>query len=325
MTEIVKRFLQFTFPLYLIVIVIVFIQFSRYSTKLARHTSHYSVQVLATLVFLSYAKLVNAIVDAWTFVTVETSTEKTIRWRLDGNIFYFKDVGHCFLSMIALFSLLFVILPYTILLTVLPFMSKYKWVNKMRPFLDAHFGAYKDKWRCWFGIRLWFLFIICIIASISTGFPYKYLLFTEATILTIFVMVQAYIRPFRSQAVNILDLIVMTNTVLCLIVIAIIILSRNEDYVFFAAILFTMVGVVFLLFWVIIIYHIYKVLKCRERCQRQSTNESVPKHMNNLNQTEESVNITKFTMYHDFDDLIRDLSHEPPELRESILSDEYIN
>ena len=136
-------------------------------------------------------------------------------------------------------------------------------------------------------------------------------------------MVQAYIRPFHSQAVNILDLIVMTNVVLCLIVIAIIILSRNEDYVFFAAILFTMVGVVFLLFWVIIIYHIYKVLKCRERCQRQSTNESVPKHIDNLNQTEESVNITEFTMYHDFDDLIRDLSRQPPKLRESILSDEY--
>ena len=126
MTEIVKTFLQFAFPLYLIVIVFVFIQLSRYSTKLARHTSHYSVQVLATLVFLSYGKLVNAIVDAWAFVTVETSTEKTIRWFLDGNILYFKDVGHCFLCVTALFFLLFVILPYTILLTVLPFLSKYK-------------------------------------------------------------------------------------------------------------------------------------------------------------------------------------------------------
>ena len=323
MTELAKAFLQFAFPLYLIVIVFVFIQLSRYSTKLARHTSHYSVQVLATLVFLSYAKVVNAIVDAWTFVTVETSTEKTIRWFLDGNIFYFKDVGHCFLGVTALFFLLFVILPYTILLTVLPFMSKYKWVNKMRPFLDAHFGPYKDKWRCWFGIRLCYLFIICIFASISTGFPYKYLVFTEAILLAIFVMVQAYIRPFRSQAVNILDLIVMTNGVLGLIVIAIIILARNEDYVFFLVTGFILTGVLFLLFWVIIIYHIYKVLKCRERCQRQSTNESIPKHIDNLNQTEESVNITEFTMYHDFDDLIRDLSHEPPELRESILSDEY--
>ena len=136
-------------------------------------------------------------------------------------------------------------------------------------------------------------------------------------------MVQAYIRPFRSQAVNILDLIVMTNGVLGHIVIAIIILSRNEDIAFFVFTGFILTGVVFLLFWVIIIYHIYKVLKCSKRCQRQSTNKSLPKHIDNLNQTKESVNITEFTMYHDFDDLIRDLSHEPPELRESILSDEY--
>ena len=324
MTELVKAFLQFAFPLYLIVIVFVFIQLSRYSTKLARHTSHYSVQVLATLVFLSYTKLVNAIVDAWTFITVETSTEKTIRWTVDGNVLYFRDVGHCFLVVIGFLILLFVILPYTILLTVLPFMSKYKWVNKMRPFLDAHFGPYKDKWRCWFGFRLWYLFIICIVASISTRLPYGYLLFIEAFLLAFFVMVQAYIRPFCSQAVNILDLIVMTSTTLGLIVIAIIILSRNgRDYTFFGAVGFLMTGIVFLLFWVIIIYHIYKVLKCRKRCQRQPTNESVPKHIDNLNQVEESVNISKFTMYHDFDVLIRDLSHEPPELRETLLSDDY--
>ena len=324
MTELVKTFLQFAFPLYLIVIVIVFIQLSRYSTKLARHTSHYSVQVLATLVFLSYAKLVNAIVDAWKVVAVETSTEKTIRWSLDGNTLYFKDVGHCFLCVTALFFLLFVILPYTILLTVLPFMSKYKWVNKMRPFLDAHFGAYKDKWRCWFGIRLWYLFIISIITFIFTESLYTYLLLTKAALLVIFLSVQAYVHPFRSQAVNVLDLIVMVNATLVLILAAMTFLTETDiGQNALATTGFTMVGVVFLLFWVIIIYHIYKVLKCRERCQRQSTNESLPKHMNNLNQTEESVNITKFTMYHDFDDLITDLSHENSELRETLLSDEY--
>ena len=50
---------------------------------------------------------------------------------------------------------------------------------------------------------------------------------------------------------------------------------------------------------------------------------SLPTHIDNLNQVEESVNISKFTMYHVFHDLITDLSHEPPELRETLLSDEY--
>ena len=324
MTELVKTFLQFAFPSYLIVIVFVFIQLSRYSTKLARHTSHYSVQVLATLVFLSYAKLVNAIVDAWKFVAVETSTGKTYRWFLDGNILYFRDVGHCFLGVTALFFLLFVILPYTILLTVLPFMSKYKWVNKMRPFLDAHFGPYKDKWRCWFGVRLWYLFIIPIITFIFTGSLYIYFRLTRATLLIIFISVQAYIRPFRSQAVNILDLFVMVNaTLVTILTLTTFLTETNMGKEALTTIVFTMVGVVFLLFWFIIIYHIYKVLKCRKRCQRQSTNKSVPEHIGNLNQAEESVNISKFTMYHDFADLITDLSHESPELRETLLSDVY--
>ena len=61
--------------------------------------------MLATLVLLSYAKLVNAIVDAWKVVVVETSTEETIRWSLDGNILYFRDVGDCLLGVTALFFL----------------------------------------------------------------------------------------------------------------------------------------------------------------------------------------------------------------------------
>ena len=191
----------------------------------------------------------------------------------------------------------------------------------MRPFLDAHFGPYKDKWRCWFGVRLWYLFIIPIITFIFTGSLYIYFRLTRATLLIIFISVQAYIRPFRSKAMNILDLFVMVNATLVTILTLTTFLT--ETIIVLTTIGFIMVGVVFLLFWIIIIYHIYKVLKCRRRCQRQSTNESVPKHIDDLNQVEESVNISKFTMYHDFDVLIRDLSYEPPELRETLLSDEY--
>ena len=35
------------------------------------------------------------------------------------------------------------------------------------------------------------------------------------------------------------------------------------------------------------------------------------------------MNISKFTKCHDFDDFITDQSHEPPELRETLLSDKY--
>ena len=35
------------------------------------------------------------------------------------------------------------------------------------------------------------------------------------------------------------------------------------------------------------------------------------------------MNISKFMEYHDFDDFITDQSHEPPKLRQTLLSDKY--
>ena len=324
MTNIVSTALQFLFPLYLFLIVIAFIVVSKFSTTLARKTSRHSVQVLATLIFISYAKLVNASIEALGFITVETGSTTSYRWYTNGNILYFQYPPHIALGMVSLFMIIFLILPYTIMLTVLPFMSKYKLVNKFRPFLEAHFGPYKDKWRFWFGVRLWVIFIISIVQAVLNGIFYTYLLLVEEVILVIFISFQAYVRPFKSHAINILDLTIMiVYTILAIGTSATLFQGRESGIIALFTLGTVSIGFVFILFWIVIGYHAYKAFNCRENCQilcRKKSENEYDNKMIDLSQSEyDHINGSNFAQ--DFNGFVLDLSNAPPDLRESLLSD----
>jgi len=68
---------------------------------------------------------------------------------------------------VALFlaGIIFYILPFTALVALSPFLqahSGYKllhWIKKLKPFLDAYHGPYKDKFRYWTGLML----VVCLV------------------------------------------------------------------------------------------------------------------------------------------------------------------
>ena len=87
-------------------------------------------------------------------------------------------------------------------------------MNKLRPFIDAIHGPYKDNRRYWFGMRLILLVLVYITYAILRGrYPQEQLLLTLVLLAT-FTKVQAYIRPFQKDLVGILDTWLMFNTIL---------------------------------------------------------------------------------------------------------------
>ena len=157
MNDIVKTGLQFVFPIYIWSIVIFIIFASHYSTRVSRLTSRSSVQVLATLIHLSYSKLLSTTVDILVHETVETeshngSINTYTAWYFDGNVQYLTE-GHIVLFILALMILTLFIIPYTIVLMGASFFVRYKVINYFKPVFDAYYGPYKDNWRFWFGNR----------------------------------------------------------------------------------------------------------------------------------------------------------------------------
>ena len=165
MDSYVKQLLQFAFPFYLWIIIIVIIQLCRRYGKISRLMGSHAVPVLSTLFLLSYTKLVRTIVIVLhkREVTVQCASESIVvsLWYEDPNVQYAKG-KHAGLFGIALFVSVIFILPYTLFLLFNPLLEKYlsnyklfkKLWSRFKPIIDAYSGPMKDEYRFWPGLLL---------------------------------------------------------------------------------------------------------------------------------------------------------------------------
>ena len=189
----VKTWLQFVFPAYIWIIVILIIVSSHYTTKAARLFGRNAVQVLATLFLLSYAKLLQATITILSSTTLEYPDGSVRRiWLYDGNVDYLKG-KHIPLFMAALLVLLVLSLPYTALLLFiqcLQLKSNYRvlfWIGKFKPLFDAYTGPYKDKHRYWTGLLLLVRAALFMIFSVNVfGDPAINILAITLTVFCLF-------------------------------------------------------------------------------------------------------------------------------------------
>ena len=171
LTTYVKTWLQFVFPLYILTLVGVMIIASNYSTRVTRLLGTNAVSVLATLVLLSYTKILRILITAFSFTTLTGSQDyHSVVWLADGNIKYFQP-KHAILFLVALLVLLLLGVPYTVTLTAGPWIqrSRFKWVsslyNRFKPLFDAYMGPYKDMHRYWTGMLLLARVVLIVLFS----------------------------------------------------------------------------------------------------------------------------------------------------------------
>ena len=155
-----KTWLQFVFPLYLWAIITLIIYLSHKFQLVAKIFGNNSVPVLATLIFLSYTKLLRTVITVLSLSFLEVSDNSRVSvWSFDGNIEYLSG-KHIPLFVVTFVVLLFLWLPYTVLLLFEQCIQKVgnywvrKWMLKLKPFLDAYFGPFRGEQRYWVGVLL---------------------------------------------------------------------------------------------------------------------------------------------------------------------------
>ena len=162
MTAYHKVWLQFVFPLYIWFIIATIIVLCHYSTWLSNKIGGNVVQVLATLILLSFTKIFRTFAPALTWVTLPCKNESDVTavWYMDGNIAFFSN-EHYILMAAAVLCLLLAV-PYTLALLLDAVIEKHltkirffrkQWI-KFKPFVDAYHGPYKDNCRFWTGLLL---------------------------------------------------------------------------------------------------------------------------------------------------------------------------
>ena len=166
-----KTWLQFVFPFYIWSIAVFIIILARYSDRVAKVMGKNSVPVLATLFLLSYAKLLRTIITALSYTMVYTCYGPKAVWTTDGNVDYLGS-QHAPLFAIAVVILLFLWLPYTLLLFLGQWLQRcncqfvVRMLLKIKPFLDAHYGPLKSKHHYWFGALLLVRATILLISAL---------------------------------------------------------------------------------------------------------------------------------------------------------------
>ena len=161
MTAYAKVWLQFVFPLYIWFIIATIIVLCRYSTWLSNKIGSNVVQVLATLILLSFTKIFHTFAPALSWINLSLKNNSTTtKWYVDGNVDYFSPEHYILMAAAVLFLLLAV--PYTLALlfdavikkylTRIRFFRKY-WI-KFKPIVDAYHGPYKDNCQFWTGLLL---------------------------------------------------------------------------------------------------------------------------------------------------------------------------
>ena len=154
-----RTWLQFVFPLYIWAIAGLIIIIAKYSDRVAKVMGNNGVPVLATLFLLSYAKLFNTIITAMSYTTLYTTQGRKLVWSADGNLDYLGP-KHIPLFCVAVATLVFLWFPYTLLLLLGQWLHRLncrpviRMLLNLKPFLDTHFAAFKDKHRYWFGLLL---------------------------------------------------------------------------------------------------------------------------------------------------------------------------
>ena len=182
-----KTWLQFVFPVYIWSIAGLIILVSHYSTRATRLFGNNSISVLATLFLLSYGKLIRNISNIFTFVNLKYSDRnETLKvWSVDGTMDYWEP-KHVVLFIVGLTCSIFLWLPYTLTLLLVPCLKWWdhlkplRWINKLKPFYDAYYGPFKDKiqYQCWIGVLLIVRGIALVIfANTSVNYPNANILF----------------------------------------------------------------------------------------------------------------------------------------------------
>ena len=260
-----KTWLELVFPVYIWVIVGFLVYISYRSVTVTKLLGSSPVSILATLFLLSYAKVLRTIIAALSLTVLHYPHKNEMVWIPDANVPLEKYIP---LALAALLFLLFLFLPYTLLLLLGQWLQTkshlhlLSWVKSpnLKAILDAYHAPYKPKHRYWTGLLLLVrcaLFLVFAF-NISGNDSVNLLVICSATF-GIIVGFALSGMVYKSWYLNALELSFILNLGILAVATHHVKLSGGNQ----AAVAYTSVGIAFLTFVGIVTYHIYIRIKSK--------------------------------------------------------------
>ena len=274
-----KIWLQLAFPAYIILLVMAIIWISSFSSSFSNLIGKRNpVATLATLILISYAKFLQTIIIAFSFVKSNDSITPAIRWLYDASIVYF-EWKHALLFCTAVFILVLGLF-YTILLLSwqwllhCPRSRILNWTRnqKLHSFIDAYHTPHTAKHRYWTGLLLLARVILYLITAFSTSVyadPHIPLLATIIIICCLLLYKNIMmIKVYRNWLLNAMDTFMCFNIVIP----AMFTLHTFTDQNLQSKVINVSVGITIVLLCFIIAFHVYRYGSVKLYTYCQNTN-----------------------------------------------------
>lgn len=214
MNSLAKTSLAYLLPIYLWLMVGMLVLISKKSSKISNVISQSSIQVLATLCYMSFSKVLRSIVTTFTYTSLKTQQGSYLVWFGDGNVMYWRNQWHASLMLLAGIMTVTYVLPFMLWTTFCSVALHCKCVRKRRNLVDVFHGQYREGWGWLFGARLFVL-------SLNQLFYVYYRSRSLITLLTLYVIslspltfIQVYWKPFRNKYVNGVESFILVNLLL---------------------------------------------------------------------------------------------------------------
>ena len=260
----IKTWLLLAFPAYIILLVVLVIIISSYSTQFSNLIGKKDpVATLATLILLSYAKLLEICFKSLSVGILEyPDGSSEMLWLPDATVKYLS--GKHIPLFIAAVLILLVGLVYTALLfswqwlLYLPRWRVFKWTRnpKIQTFIETYHKPYTPKHRCWTGLLLIVRVVLYLVAATNvSNDPTIALTAINFTVCCIFALKQFFgSRLYWKWPVDVLETFFYLNILFFVIFTWYSLDSPASNR---EAAAYTSVIITFIVLLLIILYHVY--------------------------------------------------------------------
>ena len=233
------------------------------------------ISVLATLILLSYTKVLHTLITALYITYLEYPANYTANrkvWLHDANIDYLSG-KHIPLFLVAVLVSLFLFLPYTLFLLfgqwlqAISHLRLFSWVNsaRLKPFMDSYHAPYKAKHRYWPGLLLVFCFTLLLVFTLNPQQDSNINLLAillGAGVLQLWAWVSGEV--YKNWCLDALEGSFALNLIMLAAATYYVKLSKGNQL----AVGYTSVIIAFGTFMVILTYHIFQQLRHTKLCKK---------------------------------------------------------
>ena len=248
MTAYAQTWLQFAFPLYVWILISLIIFTSKYSVTMSKLIGHNPIAVLATLLLMSYTKILKIIIDVYSFVNLDyPHGEVNTVWLKDANVPYLQS-WHLLLTVVTSLTLVFLFLPYTVFLLLghklyrFSGRKQFHWLKRFKPLLESYYAPYHIHTRYWPGFLLLVrcgLYIVFSLGVTSTS-----LLGISITFTALVSVGWVITKVYKSYVNNTVEVSVYLNLIALSAATSNSIISATLSYSLVGMVFATMLGIV---------------------------------------------------------------------------------